>query len=44
MRKTDNYSVTLDKEVVEEAKKKLKVGQKLSPVINDLLNKWVKEK
>jgi len=38
-----NYSVTLDKEVVDKAKEKLKVGQKLSPVINELLIKWVGE-
>jgi hypothetical protein len=43
MKKTENYSVTLEKEVVEKAKKKLKLGQKLSPVLNDLLKKWVEE-
>ena len=38
------YSVTLDSDVVDRAIKKLKVGQKLSPVLNDLLKKWVEEK
>ena len=32
-----NYSITLDEDVVEEAKENLSTGQKLSPVINDLL-------
>ena len=40
----EKYNVTLEKEVVEESKKKLKVGQALSPVINDLLKKWLKNK
>ena len=39
-----NYSVTLEEEVVEEAKKNMQVGQKLSPVLNDLLIKWNEEK
>lgn len=38
-----NYSVTLEEEIVDKAKKKLITGQKLSPVINDLLKKWVEE-
>jgi len=37
------YSVTLEEEIVNKAKEKLKIGQKLSPVINDLLTKWVEE-
>lgn len=40
----ERYNVTLEEEVVESAKKQLEVGQKLSPVINDLLKKWVEEK
>ena len=39
-----NYSITLEKEVVDESIKNLEVGQKLSPVINDLLIKWNLEK
>lgn len=35
------YSVTLDEEVVVEAKRYLQVGQKLSPVINELLKLWL---
>ncbi len=35
------YSVTLDYEVVEKAKKKLKINEKLSPKINNLLKAWV---
>jgi len=38
------YNVTLEEEVIEEAKKKLKVGQALSPILNDLIKKWNKEK
>lgn len=39
-----NYSITLEKEVVDESITNLEVGQKLSPVINDLLIKWNLEK
>lgn len=35
------YSVSLEKEVVEDAKKYLVIGQKLSPIVNDLLKKWI---
>jgi len=35
-----NYSVTLDEEVVKEAKENLKTGQKLSPVLNELLKEF----
>jgi len=38
------YSVTLEKEVVEAAKDKLVVGQKLSPLINHLLKLWAEGK
>lgn len=38
-----NYSVTLDEEIVDKAKDKLSIGQKLSPVINELLIKWCDE-
>lgn len=44
MRKVRNYSVTLEEKIVDKAREKLKVGQKLSPIINDLLKKWVNEK
>jgi hypothetical protein len=37
-----NISVTLDNEVVDEAKEKLKDGEKLSPTINELLKEWIK--
>ena len=37
------YSVTLDEEIVNKAKGKLKTGQKLSPVLNELLKKWIQE-
>ena len=39
-----NYTVTLDEEIMDESLSKLVVGQKLSPVINDLLKKWNKTK
>ena len=38
------YTVTLDESVVDGARKKLEIGQKLSPVINQLLKEWVKLK
>jgi len=38
------YNVTLEEEVVKEARESLEVGQKLSPVINYLLKKWVEMK
>jgi len=38
------YNVTLEEDIVEEAKKIAKhSGGKLSPLINELLEKWVKE-
>lgn len=44
MGKILRYNVTLDEEVVEEAKKHSeKWGGKLSPLINVLLKKWLKE-
>jgi len=33
----------LNEEIVEKAKKKMKTGQKLSPVVQELLEKWVDE-
>lgn len=39
-----NYSVTLEEDVVKEAKANLKTGQKLSPIINELLIKFNKER
>ena len=38
------YTITLEEEVVEEAKGNLEVGQKLSPVINELLKEWNNKK
>lgn len=39
-----SYSVTLDEDVVDDAKKIVEETQrKLSPVINNLLKKWVQE-
>lgn len=38
-----NYSVTLEEEVVNRAKEKLTPHGKLSPIINELLNKWCEE-
>lgn len=38
------FNITLDEEVVEKAKKKLEpYCGKLSPVINNLLKKWLEE-
>lgn len=39
-----NYTLTLDEEIVREAKKYLVVGQKLSPIVNNLLKEWVERK
>jgi len=44
MGKIKQYTVTLDEDIVKRAKEKLEVGQKLSPIINDLLKKWSKKK
>lgn len=44
MGKIKSWNVTLDEEVVEEARKNLEVGQKLSPVLNGLLKDWVLKK
>jgi len=38
-----NYSITLEEEVVKKAKEKLKIGQKLSPIIEELLRRWILE-
>ena len=39
-----NYSISLEKEVVEQAKKIMYAqGKKLSPVINNFLVGWLKE-
>lgn len=43
MGKIKNYTVSLDETVVDQAKAKLKIGQKLSPVLNNLLKIWTKE-
>lgn len=44
VRTTENYSVSLQPEVVKQAKAKLLKGQSLSPIINELLIKWNEEK
>lgn len=44
VKKTNNYTVSLEPSVVKTAREKLQVGQSLSPIINDLLKKWVEEK
>lgn len=36
-----NYSVYLNKKLLKRVKIKMKIGQKLSPVINELLRRWV---
>lgn len=36
-----SYGVYLETDLVKRAKKLLSLGQKLSPIINDLLSKWV---
>ncbi len=38
------YNVSLDPEVVKEAREQLEVGQALSPMINYLLREWIKKK
>ena len=38
------YNVSLEEEIVERAKKKAKSsGGKLSPLINELLERWLEE-
>jgi hypothetical protein len=39
MKKT--YNVSLNPEDVKAARIKLEVGQSLSPIINELLKKWI---
>jgi len=40
----EKYGVTLEKEVVDEAREMMADrGSKLSPVINNLLKEWIKE-
>jgi len=39
----ERYNVSLDTNVVDEAKT-LFEGQKLSPLLNDLLKKWIQKK
>ena len=38
-----NYSVTLEEEVVKKVKEKLQTGQKLSPIINEMLIQWLED-
>ncbi len=38
------YNVSLDEDVVFDARERLDVGQKLSPVLNQLLIEWAKLK
>lgn len=40
----ERYCVTLEKQVVLQAKEQLEIGQSLSPVINELLKEWIKNK
>ncbi len=44
MGKMGRYTVSLDEEVVFDARERLDVGQKLSPVLNQLLVEWIKLK
>lgn len=44
MGKIKNYGITLDEDVVTEARKQLEVGQSLAPIINELLKKWIQKK
>ncbi len=44
MGKIKSWNVTLDEDVVKEARSNLEVGQSLSPVINSLLKKWNEKK
>ena len=44
MGKIGRYTVSLDEDVVFDARERLDVGQKLSPVINQLLIEWAKLK
>ena len=41
MQKVKNFNVTLDPVLVKKAREKLQLGQKLSPVLNQLLKDWV---
>lgn len=38
------YNVNLEQELVEKARKKLRLGQSLSPIVNQLLKDWVEGK
>ena len=38
-----NYTITLDYEIVEEVKTLLGIGQKFSPIVNELIIQWVKK-
>ena len=38
------YSIWVEESVVEKAEKHLAVGQKLSPVIQDLLEVWIEHR
>ena len=40
----ERYCVTLEKQVVMQAKENLETGQSLSPIINKLLKDWIKKK
>lgn len=43
MANKERFNVILDPELVAEARGLLDVGQRLSPILNNLLKKWVKE-
>jgi hypothetical protein len=38
------YNITLEEKIFNEARKYLEIGQALSPVLNDLLRRWIEEK
>jgi len=41
MGKIKNWTITLDEDIVKAARIKLEVGQSLSPILNELLKKWI---
>ena len=44
MGKIKNWNVSLDEDVVREAREQLETGQALSPIINELLIDWTNKK
>lgn len=43
MGKIKQYTFTLEEDVVKKFKEKLYIGQKLSPIINELLKDFIKK-